>query len=186
VILFNNAGVSSSSGEVPTSIEGMAHFAAVFIEALGVKKNRRSRIFDWRLRRAAAHPGPARLSPKTHPRWHWPKERRRYGIATPPRDRRSSEPSTTLPMRFGFGPSLLQRSGVRQREGSTLSDRGCARKTAISCKRKGRSGTAGCVGWNAHKSQYFPELIALQRRAQTCRMDSCGDVRAPQFPSPFR
>jgi pimeloyl-ACP methyl ester carboxylesterase len=38
VILFNNAGVSSSSGEVPTSIEEMAHHAAAFIDALGVKK----------------------------------------------------------------------------------------------------------------------------------------------------
>jgi len=36
VILFNNAGVSSSSGEVPTSIEEMAQHAAAFIEALGV------------------------------------------------------------------------------------------------------------------------------------------------------
>jgi pimeloyl-ACP methyl ester carboxylesterase len=35
VILFNNAGVSSSSGEVPTSIEGMA---AAFIRALGLSK----------------------------------------------------------------------------------------------------------------------------------------------------
>src|SRR5437879_13718955 len=38
VILFNNAGVSSSSGEVPTSVEEMAQHAAAFIDALGVKK----------------------------------------------------------------------------------------------------------------------------------------------------
>ena len=38
VILFNNAGVSSSSGEVPTSIEEMAKHAGAFIDALGVKK----------------------------------------------------------------------------------------------------------------------------------------------------
>ncbi|HMI58027.1 MAG TPA: alpha/beta hydrolase [Gemmatimonadaceae bacterium] len=37
VILFDNAGVSSSSGEVPTSIEEMAQHAAAFIDALGVK-----------------------------------------------------------------------------------------------------------------------------------------------------
>jgi pimeloyl-ACP methyl ester carboxylesterase len=37
VILFNNAGVSSSSGEVPTSIEEMAQHAAAFIDALGIK-----------------------------------------------------------------------------------------------------------------------------------------------------
>ena len=32
VILFNNAGVSSSSGEVPTSVEEMAINAVAFIE----------------------------------------------------------------------------------------------------------------------------------------------------------
>jgi pimeloyl-ACP methyl ester carboxylesterase len=37
-ILFNNAGVSSSSGEVPTSIEGMAANAIAFIRALGLSK----------------------------------------------------------------------------------------------------------------------------------------------------
>src|SRR3979490_566108 len=38
VILFNNAGVSSSSGEVPTSIAGMAANAIAFIPALGLSK----------------------------------------------------------------------------------------------------------------------------------------------------
>ena len=38
VILFNNAGVSSSSGEVPTSIEEMAANAIAFIRALGFRR----------------------------------------------------------------------------------------------------------------------------------------------------
>src|SRR5258708_5740266 len=38
VIPFNNAGISGSSGEVPTSIEEMARHAAAFIDALGIKK----------------------------------------------------------------------------------------------------------------------------------------------------
>jgi pimeloyl-ACP methyl ester carboxylesterase len=38
VILFNNAGVSSSSGEVPTSIEKMGANAVAFIRALGLTK----------------------------------------------------------------------------------------------------------------------------------------------------
>src|SRR5580704_16880378 len=38
VILFNNAGISSSGGEVPTSIEEMARHAAAFTSALGIKK----------------------------------------------------------------------------------------------------------------------------------------------------
>ncbi|MFM0230288.1 alpha/beta fold hydrolase [Paraburkholderia sediminicola] len=36
VILFNNAGIASSNGEVPTSIEGMAANAAAFVKALGL------------------------------------------------------------------------------------------------------------------------------------------------------
>ncbi|WP_144152173.1 alpha/beta fold hydrolase [Paraburkholderia sp. BCC1885] len=36
VILFNNAGISSTSGEVPESIEAMAANAAAFIRALGL------------------------------------------------------------------------------------------------------------------------------------------------------
>src|SRR5260370_28817857 len=35
VILFNNAGVSSSIGQVPTSIEEMTRHAAAFIDVLG-------------------------------------------------------------------------------------------------------------------------------------------------------
>ncbi|WP_245321979.1 alpha/beta hydrolase [Bradyrhizobium sp. LTSPM299] len=38
VILFNNAGIASSSGQVPTSIEGMAANAIAFIRALGLSK----------------------------------------------------------------------------------------------------------------------------------------------------
>ena len=38
VILFNNAGVSSSSGEVPTSFEEMGANAIAFIRALGLKQ----------------------------------------------------------------------------------------------------------------------------------------------------
>jgi pimeloyl-ACP methyl ester carboxylesterase len=38
VILFNNAGISSTSGEVPASVEEMAANAAAFIKALGLVK----------------------------------------------------------------------------------------------------------------------------------------------------
>ena len=38
MILFDNAGISSSSGEVPTTIEGMAADALAFIKALGLKQ----------------------------------------------------------------------------------------------------------------------------------------------------
>src|SRR4029077_11073238 len=36
VILFDNAGISSSTGEVPASIDEMAANAAAFIKALGL------------------------------------------------------------------------------------------------------------------------------------------------------
>jgi hypothetical protein len=39
VILFNNAGISSTSGEVPASVEEMAANAAAFIKALGCSNN---------------------------------------------------------------------------------------------------------------------------------------------------
>jgi pimeloyl-ACP methyl ester carboxylesterase len=38
VILFNNAGISSSSGEVPTTFEDMGANAIAFIKALGLKQ----------------------------------------------------------------------------------------------------------------------------------------------------
>jgi pimeloyl-ACP methyl ester carboxylesterase len=38
VILFNNTGVSSSSGEVPTTFEAMGGNAIAFVKALGLKK----------------------------------------------------------------------------------------------------------------------------------------------------
>src|SRR3979490_412715 len=38
VILFDNAGISSSSGEVPTTFEQMGANAVAFIRALGLKK----------------------------------------------------------------------------------------------------------------------------------------------------
>jgi pimeloyl-ACP methyl ester carboxylesterase len=38
VILFNNAGVASSSGEVPTTFAEMAKSAGVFTDALGLTK----------------------------------------------------------------------------------------------------------------------------------------------------
>jgi len=38
VILFNNAGVASSSGETPSTIEAMAEYAADFVNALGLSQ----------------------------------------------------------------------------------------------------------------------------------------------------
>ena len=53
VILFNYAGISSTSGEVPASVEEMAVNAAAFIRALGLAKVD-VLGFAWRPRRAGA------------------------------------------------------------------------------------------------------------------------------------
>src|SRR3984893_11118872 len=50
VILFNNAGVSSSSGEVPTSFEQMGRNAVAFIKGTRAPTARRVGILDRRLR----------------------------------------------------------------------------------------------------------------------------------------
>src|SRR2546430_14521583 len=42
VIIFNNAGVASSTGEVPTTFAGMANNAEAFIDGLGLTKDRKS------------------------------------------------------------------------------------------------------------------------------------------------
>ena len=52
VILFNNAGVSSSSGEVPTTFEQMGANAIAFIKALGLKQVDRTWLLDRRHGRA--------------------------------------------------------------------------------------------------------------------------------------
>src|ERR1700676_4336175 len=50
VILFNNAGVSSSSGEVPSSFEQMGRNAVAFIKGTRAPTARRVGILDRRLR----------------------------------------------------------------------------------------------------------------------------------------
>ena len=53
VILFNNAGVSSSSGEVPTTFEQMGANAVAFSRALGLKKvGSASRSAAWSRRKS--------------------------------------------------------------------------------------------------------------------------------------
>ena len=55
VILFNNAGVSSSSGEVPTTFKQMAADAIAFIKALGLKQvDLFARSAAWSCRKSLA------------------------------------------------------------------------------------------------------------------------------------
>ena len=64
VILFNNAGVSSSSGKVPASIQQMGANAIAFIGALGLDQGRRARLFHRRHGRSGNRsPGAGSRSP---------------------------------------------------------------------------------------------------------------------------
>ena len=83
VILFNNAGVSSSSGEVPTSIEEMAQGAAAFIDALRIKKlDALGFSIGGFVAQQFTH-GPARPCPKTHPRCTGPRSGEGMALLTP-------------------------------------------------------------------------------------------------------
>jgi pimeloyl-ACP methyl ester carboxylesterase len=123
VILFNNAGMSSSSGEVPTLIEEMAQHAAAFIDALGVKK----------LDALGFSMGGLIAQQFTIDRPDL--VRKLILVGTGPRSGEGTA-SLTLPISSGFESSLLHRSGVRRREGSILSGRRRARRTGIRCRMK--------------------------------------------------
>ena len=83
VILFNNAGVSSSSGEVPTTFEQMGANAIAFIKALGLKQSRRARLLDRRHGRAGNHAAGARSRPQADPRGYGPARRPGNGVTDP-------------------------------------------------------------------------------------------------------
>jgi hypothetical protein len=60
VILFDNVGVSSSSGQVPTSFPEMGANAIAFIKALGLTELDVLGLFHWRQGRAGDRPAGAR------------------------------------------------------------------------------------------------------------------------------
>src|SRR3984893_18889247 len=66
VILFDNAGVSSSSGEVPTTFEQMGGNAVAFSRALGLKK---ADMLGFSIGGMVAAAG-ARSRPQTDPSGH--------------------------------------------------------------------------------------------------------------------
>ena len=59
VILFDNAGVGRSTGDVPETIAGMAAHPNAFLDGLGIKIVRRPRIFPRWYGRNANGAGPA-------------------------------------------------------------------------------------------------------------------------------
>jgi hypothetical protein len=81
VILFNSAGVSSSSAEVPTTVQVMGANAVAFITALGLPKVDVLGFFDWRLYRTGNHTsGPRSRQTPCFGR-HRPAQWRRHGYA---------------------------------------------------------------------------------------------------------
>jgi hypothetical protein len=79
VLLFNNAGVPSSSGEVPASFEQMAANAVSFITALELSMV--DGLFDARFCGAGDHPSGVRPRETPGLGWHRPSQRRGHGYA---------------------------------------------------------------------------------------------------------
>jgi len=77
VILFNNAGVSSSSGEVPTTFEQMGANALAFIRALGLNK---VDVLGFSIGGMVAG---ARSGPQADPSGHRSARRSGNGVADP-------------------------------------------------------------------------------------------------------
>jgi pimeloyl-ACP methyl ester carboxylesterase len=78
VIIFDNAGVASSSGEVPRTVEGMAKYGIDFIAALGIKK---ADVLGFSLGSLIAQQVAIERPDlvRSHPRRKRPARRRRYG-----------------------------------------------------------------------------------------------------------
>ena len=83
VILFDNAGVSSSSGEVPTTFEPMGANAIAFIKALGLSKVDVLGFSIGGMGRAGNHAAGARSRPQADPGGHRSSRRSGNGIADP-------------------------------------------------------------------------------------------------------
>ena len=85
VILFNNAGVSSSSGEVPTTFEQMGANAIAFSPRPGFEQGGYARLLDRRHGRAGNHAAGARSRPQADPSGHRSARRSGHGVADPGR-----------------------------------------------------------------------------------------------------
>jgi pimeloyl-ACP methyl ester carboxylesterase len=131
--LFDNAGVSSSSGDVPTSVEEMAQHAAAFVDALGIKK---VDALGFSIGGTVAQqltidrPDLVRklILVGTGPRGG-------EGMASfTPEAQEIFGAKYDLQTSCGFASSSLHRSPVRPPEGNISSARGRARRTAIRCR----------------------------------------------------
>ncbi len=131
VILFNNAGVSSSSGEVPTSIEDMAANAIAFIGGARTFEGRRAGFLHRRLRRAGNRRPGARSRSQADPCRDRTTRRRGYGQS----DARSAadfrRKPTKNPTTSGSPSISRRRKQARRRAASSSSGSDCARRTAI-------------------------------------------------------
>jgi hypothetical protein len=83
VILFNNASVSSRSGEVPTTFEPMGANAIAFIKALGLSKVDVLGFSIGGMGRAGNHAAGARSRPQGNPRGYGPAWRPGNGVTDP-------------------------------------------------------------------------------------------------------
>src|SRR5260370_23868826 len=130
VILFNNAGVSSSSGEVPTSFEQMAVNAVAFIKALGLPK---VDVLGFSIGGFVAQEITLQ-APDLVRRWSWSAPARaaaRAWLRSRQRRRKSSAPPMKSPIIFGFACTSRGPKRVRRQAASSSNASGCAPRTAI-------------------------------------------------------
>src|SRR3984885_7446778 len=116
VIIFNNAGVASSTGEVPTTFAGMAKNAEAFIDGLGLTKvdllGFRSAEWSRSRSRSTVRICFANSSWLVPPRAITTQEMAR--VTSPRRRRRPLVPRITHPRTRGSKSSLLIRRKVRR------------------------------------------------------------------------
>ncbi len=116
LILFNNAGISSSSGEVPTSVEQMAANAVSFIKALGLPK---VDVLGFSIGGFVAQ----QITPGRGAARAWRRSRQRR--------RKSSAPLTTSPIIIGFAYTSRDPRTARLQAASSSSASGGVPRTAI-------------------------------------------------------
>ena len=104
VILFDNAGVSSSSGDVPGSVREMGANAIAFIKALGLKQVSRLTYWAFRSEVLSRKKSPYRL-PTSSGAWCWSApdhEAARAWIPVRRKANRSSARPMSIRTIFGF------------------------------------------------------------------------------------
>jgi pimeloyl-ACP methyl ester carboxylesterase len=184
VILFDNAGVASASGETPNTVDAMAEHAADFVDAIGVKQldllgfsigGYVAQAFSARRRGVVrrlilAGTGPRGGEPPTDPNY------RRYATATDPA---TGEGTLEAFLHLFFSPSPRgQAAGrafwERRRQREIDVDRPSSQQTMV-------AQSAAIAEWRELRGQRFAELASIA--APTLVVNGSNDVMVPTINS---